>query len=87
MRRVGEIDRKTSAFATMLAFVFWLGVTGFAEAATPYIVPLDRSESIHQYSDQYQLYTEKLALPQFESKKEFLNKINQKVFPLEVVLT
>jgi len=37
----------------MLAFVILLSSTKVAEAETLHILPLDRSESIHQYSDPY----------------------------------
>ena len=54
MREFGTINRKLSIAAKMLAFVLLLSGTGISEAETLHIVPLDRSESIHQYSDPFQ---------------------------------
>jgi len=53
LKEFGTIDSKTSTVAKMLAFVLLLSGTGIAEAENIHFVPLDRSESIHQYSDQF----------------------------------
>lgn len=54
MKKLRIPGSNTSAVSTVLAFVLSLCVAGSAEAETIHTVVLDRSESIHQYSDQYQ---------------------------------